>query len=71
MENARNESSEAVEVTLDTFAIVIKQTTLLLGQASLLMKDPRKAKRLLKGKAALLQEIEGHLSGKKMSFTHN
>ena len=84
LENARNESSEAVEVTLDTFAIVIKQTTLLLGQASLsilyarrlnilkiLMKDPRKAKRLLKGKAALLQEIEGHLSGKKMSFTHN
>ena len=83
LENVRNEASEAIEVPMDTFATLIKQTTLLLGQASLsilyarrlnilkiLMKDPRKAKRLLKGKAALLQEIEGHLSGKKMSFTH-
>ena len=78
LEDVRNESSEAVGVPVDTFATLIEQTTLLLGQASLsvsyarrlnilktLLKDPRKAKTLLKEKTALLQEDEGHLFGKK------
>ena len=78
LEDVQNESSEAVEVPVDTFATLIEQTTLLLGQASLsvsyarrlnilktLLKDPRKAKTLLKEKTALLQEDEGHLFGKK------
>ena len=78
LEDVRNESSEAVEVPLDTFATLIEQTTLLLGQASLsisyarclnilkiLLKDPGKAKTLLKEKTILLQEDEGHLFGKK------
>ena len=63
---------------MDTFATLIKQTTLLLGQVSLsvsyarrlnilkrLLKDPCKAKTLLKEKTTLLQEDEGHLFGKK------
>ena len=63
LEDVRNESSEAVEVPVDTFASLIEQTTLLLGQASLsisyarrlntlkaLPKDPCKAKKLLKEK---------------------
>ena len=67
LEDARNESSEAVEVPVDTFATLIEQTTLLLGQASLsvsyarrlnilktLLKDPRKAKTLLKEKNSLI-----------------
>ena len=33
-----------------------------------LLKDPRKAKTLLKEKTALLQEDEGHLFGKKFSL---
>ena len=58
--------------------LLIEQTTLLLGQASLsvsyarhlnilktLLKDPPKAKKLLKEKTALLQEDESHLFGKK------
>ena len=78
LEYVPNESFEAVEVPLDTFATLIEQTTLLLGQASLsisyahclnilkiLLKDPRKAKTLLKEKTILLQEDEGHLFGKK------
>ena len=78
MEDVSNESSATVEVPVDTFATLIEQTTLLLGQASLsisytrrlnilktLLKDPRKAKTLLKEKTALLQEDEGHLFGKK------
>ena len=78
LEDVRNESSEAVEVPVDTFASLIEQTTLLLGQASLsisyarrlntlkaLPKDPCKAKTLLKEKTALFQEEEGHLFGKK------
>ena len=57
LEDVRNESSEAAEVLVDTFATLIEQTTLLLGQVSLLisyerrlnilktlLKDPRKAK---------------------------
>ena len=81
LEDVQNESSEAVEVPVDTFATVIELTTLLLGQASLsisytrrlnifktLLKDPCKAKTLLKEKIALLQESESHLFGKK--FTH-
>ena len=77
LEDVRNESSEAVEVPVDKFATLVEQTTLLLGQASLsisyarrlnilktLLKDPRKAKTLLKEKTALLQEDEGHLFGK-------
>ena len=56
---------------------MLEQTTLLLGEASLsvsyarrlnilntLLKDPRKAKTLLKEKTALLQEDECHLFGK-------
>ena len=63
LEDVRNEFSEVVLVTVDTFATLIEQTTLLLGQASLsisyvrslnilkkLLKDPRKAKALLKEK---------------------
>ena len=78
LEDVRNKSSEVVEVTVDTFATLIEQTTLLLGQASLsisyarrlntlkaLPKDPCKAKTLLKEKTALFREEEGHLFGKK------
>ena len=78
LEDVRHESSEAVEVPVDTFATLIEQTTLLLGQTSLLvsyarrlnmlktlLKDPRKPKTLLKEKTALLQEHEGHLFGKQ------
>ena len=78
LEDVRNESSEAAEVLVDTFATLIEQTTLLLGQVSLLisyerrlnilktlLKDPRKAKTLLQEKTALLQEDECHLFGKK------
>ena len=77
LEDVRNESSEAVEVPVETFATLLEQTTLLLGQASLsvsyarrlnilntLLKDPREAKTLLKEKIALLQEDECHLFGK-------
>ena len=35
LEGVRNESSEAVEVPVDTLATFIEQTTLLLGQASI------------------------------------
>ena len=76
-EDVRNDSSEAVEVPVDTFTTLIKQTTPLLAQASLLilyacclnflktlLKDTRKAKTLLKEKATLLQQNEGHLFGK-------
>ena len=78
LEDVRNESSEAVEVPVDTFATVIELTTLLLGQASLsisytsrlnilktLLKHPCKAKTLLKEKTALFQKSESHLFGKK------
>ena len=78
LEDVQNESSEAVEVPVDTFATLIEQIKLLLGQASLsvsyarrlnilktFLKDPRKAKTLLKEKTALLQEDEGHLFGKQ------
>ena len=78
LEYVRNESSETVVVPVNTFATLIEQTTLLLGQVSLsisnarglnilktLLKDPCKAKTLLKEKTALLQEEEGHLFGKK------
>ena len=77
LEDVRNESSEAVEVPVNTFPAFIEQTTLLLGQALLsvsyarrsnilkiLLKDPRKVKTLLKEKSALLQEDECHLFGK-------
>ena len=66
LEDVRNESSEAVEVPVNTFPAFIEQTTLLLGQASLsvsyarrsnilktLLKDPRKVKTLLKEKNSL------------------
>ena len=82
LEDVRSESSEAVEVPVDTFATLIEQTTLLLGQASLsisytcclniletLSKDPRKTKTLLKKKTALLQESESNLFGKKLVHT--
>ena len=78
LEDVRNESSEAVDLPVDTFVTLIEQTKILLGQASTsisyarrlnilktLLKDPRKAKTLLKEKAALMQEDEGHLFGKK------
>ena len=67
LEGVQNKSSEAKEVPVDTLATLIKQTTLLLGQASLsisLLKDPLKAKTLLKEKTTLLQEGESHLFGK-------
>ena len=76
LEDVRNKTSEAVERPIDIFATLIEQTTLLLVQASLsvsyarrlsilktLLKDPSKAKTLLKEKTALLQEDEGHLFG--------
>ena len=78
LEDVRNESSEAVEVPVDTFATMIEQTTLLLGQASLwilytpclnilktFLKDLPKAKTLLKEKTVLLQEYEVHLFDRK------
>ena len=74
--DAQNESSEAVEVPVDTFATLIEQTTLLWSQASLsvlytchlkilktCLKDPRKD--ITEEKTALLQEDESHLFGKK------
>ena len=77
LEAIRNESSEGVEVPVATFATLIEQTTLLLGQTSLsisykrrvnilktLLKDPRKAKTLLKDKN-LLDQDESHLFRKK------
>ena len=80
LENVCNEASEAIEVPMDTFATLIKQTTLLLGQASLsilyarrlnilktLLKNPCNGNTLLKEKTALLQEEEGHLFDKKYS----
>ena len=79
LEDVRNESSETVELPVVTFATLIEQTTLLLGQASLsisyarhlnilktLLKDPRNPKTSLKEKTALLQEDEGHLFGEKI-----
>ena len=79
LKDIRNESHEGVEVPVDTFATLIKQTTLLLGQVSVLVsyarrlnilktlqKDPLKAKTLLKEKTAFLQEDKGHLFGKKI-----
>ena len=76
LEDVRNKTSEAVERPIDIFATLIEQTTLLLVQASLsvsyarrlnilktLLKDPSKAKTLLKEKTALLQEDVGHLFG--------
>ena len=78
MEDVWNEFSEAVEVPVDTFATLIEQTTLLLGQASpsisyarclnilkTLVKDPCIAKALLKEKTSLLQENKSHPFGKK------
>ena len=78
LEDVRNESSEAAEVLVDTFATLIEQITVLLGQVSLLisyarrlnilktlLKDPRKAKTLQKENTALLQEDECHLFGQK------
>ena len=78
LEDIQNESSEIVEVPVDTSATLIGQTRLPFVEASLsvsyarrlnilktLLKDPRKAKTLLKEKTALLQENEGHLFGKK------
>ena len=44
--------------------------TLLLSQASR-SKDPRKAKVLLMGNAAIFKESENHLFGKKISITDN
>ena len=82
LQDVRNESSETVEVPADTFAKLIEQSALLLGQASLsisytrrlnilkaLLKDPRKAKALLKEKTVLLQESQNHLFCKK-SHSH-
>ena len=79
LEDVRNESCEVVEIPVDTFATMIEQTTPLFGQASLsisyarclnilktLLKDHRNAETLLKEKAVLLQEDEGHLFGKKI-----
>ena len=79
LEDVRNESSEAVEIPVDTFATLIEQITLSLAQVSLsisyarrlnilkaLLKDLRKAKTLLKEKTALLQEDVGQLFGKKL-----
>ena len=84
MEDVRNESSEAMELPADTIATFIEQITLPLGQTSqlisyrcrlstlkTLLKDPRKAKTLLKEKTAILHESESHLFSKKISFTHN
>ena len=78
LEDVSNESSATVEVPVDTFATLIEQTTLLLGKASLsisytrrlnilktLLKDPRKAKTLLKETTAFLQGDEIYLFGKK------
>ena len=74
--DAQNESSEAVEVPVDTFTTLTEQTTLLWSQASLsilytchlkilktCLKDPRKD--ITEEKTALLQEDESQLFGKK------
>ena len=71
-----------LEVPADTFATLIEQTTLLLGQASLsvsythrlnisktLLKGPRRTKALLRKKTALLQDSKGHLFGKNLVHT--
>ena len=71
LENVRNESSEAVEVPVDTFTSLIEQTTRLLGQASLsvsygrhlnilktLVKGPRKAKILLTEKQSYCKKMK-------------
>ena len=78
LEDIQNSTSEAVEVPVDDFVELIQQATLLLGQASLsitytrrlnilkqILKDPRKAKSLLKEQSEVLQESDGHLFGKK------
>ena len=78
LEDVWNKSSEAVDKPAGIFATLTEQTTLLFGQASLStshtrrlnilktqLKDPHKAKTLLKEKTASLQEDENHLFGKK------
>ena len=70
-----------LEVPAHTFATLIEQTTLLLGQASLsvsythrlnilktLLKGSCRTKALLREKTALLQDSKGHLFGK--NFVH-
>ena len=79
LEDVRNESSEAVQVPVNTFATLIEQVTLLLGASitinsythrlntlKTVLKDSRKAKTLLKEKGAILEESESHLFGKKI-----
>ena len=56
--------------TCRQIATFIEQMTLLLSQASR-SKDPRKAKVLLMGNAAIFKESENHLFGKKISITDN
>ena len=73
-------SDEAVEVAVDKFVTLVEQVILLLGQASLslsytrrhnihilkmIMKDPGKAKAMLKENKNILRESETHLFGKR------
>ena len=71
LEDVRNESSEAGEVPVDAFATLIEQTTIFLGQASLLvsyarplnilktlLKDPCKVKTLLKEKQPYCKKMK-------------
>ena len=71
LEDVRNDSSNAVEVPVDTFGTLIEQITLLLGKASLsisyarrlnilktLLKDPHKAKTLLKEKLTYCKKMK-------------
>ena len=71
-------SDEAVEVAVDKFVTLVEEVILLLGQASLslshicrlsilkmIMKDPGKAKAMLKENENILRESETHLFGKR------
>ena len=71
-------SDEAAEVAVDKFVTLVEEVILLLGQASLslsytrrlnilkmIMKDPGKAKAMLKENKNILRESETHLFGKR------
>ena len=71
-ETSTSKPSEAMEVPADTFATLIEQTTSLsitythrLKILKKLLKEPHKAKTLLKEKTATFQESVSHLFGKK------
>ena len=78
MEDIKNAPDDTVPVPVEDHIKLIEQTVLLLGQASnsilysrrlqilkTLIKDPKKAKNILKKKADLLQKGDQNLFGKK------